>query len=133
VRDPVGQCWRPEKTKTPADGRGLRKDSLPPVLGGIARDQAAQPDTAGEQQQAATHDQGQIESRERQDTARIGLRWLGRDAGRSTTCVPASSSACYLPLRCATNSGIGIRSLCERGRSQSEDGNNGCKDADSSD
>jgi hypothetical protein len=109
--------------------------SLSPVLRGIARNYAAEADTAGEQQQAATRDQCHVESGERQDTTIIGVRRLGRDARLSASAgVAASSSACaYLPCCTATRTGIGIRSrLCECGRSQNEDGNNGCKYADSS-
>lgn len=102
------------------------------MLSGIAGNHAAEPDTACEQKQSATRNQCHVESGECQEPIRIGLRRLGRDAGRSSARVATSCSACHLPLRAATRSGVGIRSLCERGRSQSENGNNGCKDADSS-
>lgn len=123
----------PRMTKTPAEAGVFARRRCLPCLRGVTCDQATESGTAGQQQKAAARDQCHIESGERQETTRIGLRWLGRDAGRpgSLACRTATSFACCnLPLRAATCSGI--RLLRERRRSQSEKGSNGCKDADSS-
>jgi hypothetical protein len=89
----------PTKKKIPADWPGSSEFSCLSWLRGVTRDQAAQSNTAPEQQQAATHDQCDIEPGERQEATLIGvagLRSCGVAAATGTRDTRGTTALCNL-------------------------------------
>ncbi|MGH2984309.1 MAG: hypothetical protein ACRDK5_08655, partial [Solirubrobacterales bacterium] len=121
--------------KTPASAGVFGSPALSSRLRGVACDHAAECNAAREQQQAATHDQRHVKPSERKEATLLRAASLGRGGaatGASLACSPTGwrPTGCNLtrdPARLAAVAGT--RRLGERGRRQSENSGNGCKDA----
>lgn len=99
----------------------------------MTRNHTAERNAAREQQQAATHDQCDIEPGERQEATLIGIAGLsscGVAAATGTRDTRGTTALCNLSRRPASLTAV--TGLGKRGGRQGENSDNGCEDADSS-